>query len=321
MLQGWKIIQHGWNAKLAFWYSIPQFNQKCGVANDLLRSLHKLQEWENVLDHALWNRFFIFQLLQTSHPSSKTKNGAADLMVSRELSLSTGISSLRLLLRDLDILPQFPHFAFLKPVLLFSNQQASLLLAPSHPSNESMFTLVTTRLFSDTSQHPAPGSIWHQVPAPLLKFLKACGPSALQFWAPVLFFLSHLFLLLSVWLCKWITGTFQSTLRRTSPTLTSLHPAWSGHTKRSVGTWHWMEADENHRAAFVARRFGISGLQCLTVVTCHLNRPAEKRVSGGKGIERVVTDKMERAEAWCTLWPQFFAVVWGMAVEDHLGAG
>lgn len=30
MLQGWKIIQHGWNAKFAFRYSIPQFNQKRG---------------------------------------------------------------------------------------------------------------------------------------------------------------------------------------------------------------------------------------------------------------------------------------------------
>lgn len=31
MLQGWKIIQDGWNVKFAFRYAIPQFRQKQGV--------------------------------------------------------------------------------------------------------------------------------------------------------------------------------------------------------------------------------------------------------------------------------------------------
>lgn len=47
MLQGWKIIQHGWNVKSTFRYSIPKFSPKyCVLWNDLLKSVQWSQEWE-----------------------------------------------------------------------------------------------------------------------------------------------------------------------------------------------------------------------------------------------------------------------------------
>lgn len=117
-------------------------------------------------------------------------------MTSKELFLSTGTS----LFRDSLGFAQtnclsFPILYSLKPVLTFSYHQYSLLLALFHPTNESVFTLVTTYLLNHLSQHltlhpvSCPSDCSSQFPEGL--WLK-CGASC----ASVLFLLSHLILFL-----------------------------------------------------------------------------------------------------------------------------
>ena len=117
-------------------------------------------------------------------------------MTSRELFLSTGTSLLRHSLGFAQThCSSFPTLYSLKLVLTFSYHQDSLLLALFHPTNESVFTFVTTYLLLDTSQHP----ILHPLSCPSdcsSEFPEGLWHKRRASCVSVLFLLSHLILCL-----------------------------------------------------------------------------------------------------------------------------
>lgn len=187
---------------------------------------------QNVLDRVPWNRFFIFQLFLIRNASSKGVN------------CGCWFDDLQALVPDhsdsLDITQpfclSFPLLYSFKLVLTFSYQQASLLMAPSHPSNE---LCAHSGHHLGTSQHPAPAPHPASSSKGSSRFPDGYGAGTVQSCASILILFSHLVPFLCPWLCKCTVGTLQELPKRAPGNLSLPCILLDVGTRRSsMDAWH-----------------------------------------------------------------------------------